>query len=113
MVIIIGFYILITVIAFIASAIFGAYAVSKGYSPGRAKKYPFYIAGGAVFLNVLGQTILSFFSQNMMALLFICWGSLVVLVMTAILVLAYKNMRTAPDADTRKPAGDQTTKNVK
>lgn len=102
--IIIGFTLLIIIIAIVGSAKFGSFAVSKGYPPGRAKKYPFIIAGGAIFLNVFGQTILSFFSQDMMALLFICWGSFVVLAMTAILVMAYKNMSSAPNANSAKPS---------
>jgi len=98
--ILIGFNLLIIVIAFVASGKFASLAVSKGYPPGRAKKYPFLLGAGAFFFNILGQTLLSFASREMMSLLFFCWSSLIVLILTAVLVKAYKNMKTAPDAKT-------------
>ena len=109
--ILIGFNLLIIVIAFFASRKFGALAASKGYPPQRAKKYPFFIAAGAFFFNILGQTLLSFASQNMMALLFFCWSSLMVLMLTAILVKSYKNMKLAPDANTQKKTKAKKTQN--
>jgi hypothetical protein len=97
--ILIGFNLLIIVIAIIASGKFGSLAVSKGYPSERAKKYPYIIGAGAFFFNILGQTLLSFASRSMMTLLFSCWSSLIVLILTAILVRAYKNMKEAPDAN--------------
>ncbi len=98
--ILIGFNLLIIAIAFFASRKFASLALSKGYPPERAKKYPFFLGAGAFFFNILGQTLLSFASREMMTLLFFCWSSLIVLILTSILVKAYKNMKTAPDAKT-------------
>lgn len=101
MAILIGFNLLIIVIAFVASGKFAKLAVSKGYSPSRAKKYPLFLGAGAFFFNILGQTLLSFASRSMMTLLFSCWGGLIVLIFMAILVKAYKNMKAAPDAKSK------------
>ncbi|MGJ8657130.1 MAG: hypothetical protein ACSHX6_11825 [Akkermansiaceae bacterium] len=100
--ILIGINVLIIVIAFFASGKFAGLAIAKGYPSDRAKKYPYFVAAGAFFLNILGQTILSFVSQAMMTLLFYCWSGFIVMVMIAILVKAYKNMKLAPDAKTVK-----------
>lgn len=98
MVILIGFNLLIIVIAFVASAKFAKLAVSKGYSPSRAKKYPLFIGAGVFFFNILGQTLLmSFASISMMMFLSSCWGGLLVLIFLAILSKAYKNMKAAPN----------------
>ncbi len=95
--ILICFNLFIIVIAVVASVRYVALARSKGYPSKKARKYPFYIALGALFFNILGQTMLSFANRNMMTLLFCCWSSLVVLAMIAVLVKAFKNMKLAPD----------------
>jgi len=63
--IIIGFLLIILLIGFIASGKFGSLAQSKGYSSAKAKKYPWFIAGAALFCNFLGQTLLSFVEGQM------------------------------------------------
>jgi len=103
--ILIGFNLLIIVIAIFSSGRFGALAKSKGYPSNKAVKYPYFIAAGAFFFNILGQTLMSFGSQSMMTLLFFCWGSFIVLALTAILLKAFKNMKAAPNA--RQPATEK------
>jgi len=98
MAILIGFNLLILIIGIFASGKFGALAKSKGYTSAKAVKYPYFIAAGAFFFNILGQTLMSFGSQAMMTLLFFCWGSFIVLVLVTILLKAYKNMQAAPNA---------------
>ena len=101
--ILIGFNLFIMIVAVFASARFGALARLKGYAAQKAKVYPYFIGGGALFFNILGQTLLSFASRDMMTLLFCCWSGFVVLAMIAILMKAYKNMKTAPDAANLRP----------
>lgn len=96
--IILGFILLIVLIGFIASKKFGGLAESKGYPSKKAKMYPWLIAGAAIFFNVLGQTLMTFISRDMLTILFVCWGCFVILAMLAILKMAYKNMQAAPDA---------------
>jgi len=100
--ILIGLNLLIIAIALIASVKFAALAMKKGYLPARAKKYPLLLGGGALFFNILGQTLFSFASRDMLALLIMCWGGFVVLAFVAILLKAYRNMKAAPDQN--KPA---------
>ena len=107
--ILIGFNLLIIIIAIFASGKFATLARSKGYPTGRAKKYPYFIGAGAFFFNILGQTLMSFAPRNMMTLLFFCWSSVMVLVLCAILLKAYKNMKAAPDAKS-KPANQPKSK---
>ena len=97
MVFIIGLILLIFLIGFVASGKFAALAKAKGYTTAKASKYPWFIAGAAFFINTLGQTLMSFVSGGMMTLLFICWGCLVILIESAILRKAYKNMQAAPN----------------
>jgi len=105
--IIIGFLLIILLIGFVASGKFGSLAQSKGYSSAKAKKYPWFIAGAALFCNFLGQTLLSFVEGQMMVLLFICWGCFVILAECAILRKAYKNMQVAPDKGRRTAAENE------
>lgn len=103
MYILIGTVLLIVVIALFASSKFSALAVAKGYPSGRARKYPYFIALGAFFFNILGQTILTFVSGELMVLLFYCWSGFILMALIAVLVKAFKNMKSAPDAKTVKP----------
>lgn len=102
--IIIGFILLIFFIGFIASGKFGSLAKSKGYPTGKAKKYPWFIAGAGFFFNTLGQTLMSFVNGSMMTLLFVGWGCFIILAIFAILNKAYKNMQAAPNARAREEA---------
>jgi hypothetical protein len=103
MFILFGANVLIILIAIFASAKFSALATEKGYPSRKAKKYPYFIAAGAFFFNLLGQTLLSFTSGELMTLLFYCWSGFVLMALSAILVKAYKNMKVAPDAKSIKP----------
>ena len=98
MLILIGFNLFIIVIAVFASGRFSSLARLKGYTATKAGKYPYFLGVAALFFNILGQTLLSFASRDMMTLLFCCWSSFVVLAMIAILIKAFKNMKLAPDA---------------
>ncbi len=103
MVIIVGFNVIILLTFVLASYRFGELAISKGYEPKRAKMYPVYLGFGAFFLNTLGQTLLSFTSKSVMALLFCCWSMFISLILIVILRRAYGNMKTAPDAKSKPP----------
>ncbi len=100
--IILGFILLILLIGFIASGKFSRLAESKGYPSKKAKTYPWFIAGSAIFLTLLGQTLMSFAGRDMMAILFTGWGCVVFLAMLVILKKAFNNMQAAPDAARNK-----------
>jgi len=88
-------YVLLLVIAWIASLRFAKLAEKKGYRRDKALKYPWILAVCSAMLMMFGQTVLSYF-VSMWAIH--AWSIFVVALFLSVLYKAYKNMLAAPVA---------------
>ena len=98
--ILVSIYVLVILIAVIASRRFAKLAVTKGYAATKAKKYPLVIGAFTCFLMMFGQTVLSFLggvTDSVVSILF-GWSVFVLGLFLVILFRAFKNMKAAPDA---------------
>jgi len=105
MVFIVGINLAVIVVAIIATTLFSNLAVEKGYVASKARKYTIFVSCAALFLMMMGQTLINFIVNMMQTVnasfaeaLVYGWSLLILLLCVTVLYKAYQNIKKAPDA---------------
>lgn len=108
MVFIIGIDLAVVAIGIIAAAMFAGLANDKGYVASQARKYVIVVCCAALFLMMMGQSLVNFIANLVQAksggfadAIIYSWSVFVFVVCIAVLYKAYKNMKVAPNAGTK------------